>query len=131
MLAEWPSVRQKWDALTSKFAANISGLPGVRCAPGFGGGWVSSYALIELPHPFKAVAVAAKLATFGIETRRWWGPGCHLQPAYANCGRETLANTERLGDTVLGLPFFLGLQDEVVDEIFMHLRKILAGDSKP
>jgi dTDP-4-amino-4,6-dideoxygalactose transaminase len=124
-LAEWPERRAGWADLSAHFAAEVATMPGLRLAPAFDAGWVSSYGLIELPHTFTADVIADELRQCGIETRKWWGEGCHLQSAYRACERMALPETERLGRQVLGLPFWLGLPREDVTEIFKALRLAL------
>ncbi len=58
-----------------------------------------------------AAAIARWLAEAGIETHRWWGLGCHAQPAFIDCPRTPLPVTDALAPRVLGLPFHLGLDD--------------------
>ena len=53
----------------------------------------------------------------GIETRTWWGEGCHVQPAFMDCPRGGLAVTEELGGRVLGLPHFPDMQKQDVDRV--------------
>ena len=54
--------------------------------------------------------VEATLRSAGIESRRWWGSGCHSMPSLGGFSRESdLKNTERLAQTTLGLPYFRGM----------------------
>ena len=83
-------------------------------------------ALVDLGGPFAAAAAAA-LLTDGIEARRWWGEGCHRQPAFANCPAAPMPVTETLAEHILGLPFHVDLDDDaltlVVDLVMRSLRQ--------
>lgn len=125
MLAEWPERRSAWIELTQIFAEEVEAMPELRLAPGFGEGWISSYGLVELPAWASARGVADILLRSGVETRQWWGEGCHRQSAYRDCERTALPETERLGERVLGLPFWLGLTREDIAEVFRAVRSAL------
>jgi len=57
-----------------------------------------------------------------VETRRWWGQGCHLGAAFASYPRTELPVTERLARSVIGLPFAIDLTREDVDRVVLALR---------
>lgn len=125
-LDEWTERRQQWVELTDAFAARAAAVPGVSPLPGFGDGWVASYGNVVLPVSAAIEAVRDGLERAGIETRRWWGGGCHAQAAYAACDRDPLARTESLAARVLGLPFWLGLTPSQIDDMFTALERTLA-----
>jgi dTDP-4-amino-4,6-dideoxygalactose transaminase len=120
-LDQWPESRERWDALTSAFVDEVNRMPQLRLAPAFGDGWVSSFGLVELPPTISATAVADLLAQRGVETRRWWGEGCHRQTAYQHYEHSSLPRTEYLSRQVLGLPFWLGLGRQDVRLLFQAL----------
>ncbi len=122
----WGDTRERWAELTSAFVDEARARPQLRLAPGFGEGWVSSFGLVELPLSVTANAAARLLASRGVESRKWWGEGCHRQTAYRDCGRTLLPNTERLGDQVLGLPFWLGLRRQDMRLVFQALDDALS-----
>src|SRR3569623_1800894 len=64
-----------------------------------------------------AAAVEGALSARGVETRRWWGLGGHTSPAFADCPRGDLAETDRLGGAVLGLPFAIDLGHHQIGRI--------------
>ncbi len=130
LLTEWPERRRAWAELTDAFAQEVKAMPELRLAPGFGDGWVSSYGLVELPAWASASGVVAALSRLGVETRQWWGEGCHRQSAYRDCQRTALPETERLGERVLGLPFWLGLTREDLAEVFRAMRSVLRVDQR-
>jgi dTDP-4-amino-4,6-dideoxygalactose transaminase len=125
MLNEWPVRRAEWQLLTDHFAALVKTIPNLQCAPGFGEGWISSYGLIQLPADLSAEDFSGKLHERGIETRQWWGKGCHLQEAYCGYGHDHLRITDVLTRRVLGLPFWLGLQKTELEEIFSELTDLM------
>jgi dTDP-4-amino-4,6-dideoxygalactose transaminase len=128
LLAEWPDRRQGWKELSVAFAAEVDATPELRCAPGFNEGWISSYGLVELPFWISAVTLSARLQACGVETRQWWSSGCHEENAYRHCPHGPLPETERLGDQVIGLPFWLGLTTENITEIFQIIREVIAEE---
>jgi dTDP-4-amino-4,6-dideoxygalactose transaminase len=68
----------------------------------------------------------ATLREDGVETRQWWGAGCHTSPAFAACRRTELANTDRLGASVIGLPFAVDLSAEEIARIALALPRAIA-----
>ena len=87
----------------------------VRLQPGYGNGWATGTTNVILPRP--AEAVARHLRRAGIETRAWWGQGCHVQPVFADCPRDPLPVTEDLGAHSLGLPHFPDMRVRDVDRV--------------
>ncbi len=109
-LDAWPYTRIGLASLARAYAASLAALPGVAPMPGLDGSFAgSTFNVVIGPAYAGAVEVAARLAERGIETRRWWGEGCHVQPAFADCPRGTLDVTDDLARHSLGLPFHLGL----------------------
>jgi dTDP-4-amino-4,6-dideoxygalactose transaminase len=99
-------------------------LPGVSLQPGYGDGWSGGSTNIFLESD-SAASIARYLPWEGIETRMWWGAGCHAQPAFARCSRQELPVTENLADHVLGLPHFSDLQKAGISLVAETLRKAL------
>jgi dTDP-4-amino-4,6-dideoxygalactose transaminase len=126
-LDAWPGLRERWQDVTSRFSRAMENISGVSCAPGFGDGWISSYGNVRLSDGRGARDIGEALAQRGVETRMWWGEGCHAQPAYRMCGRSELPHTADLADRVIGLPFWAGLDDASLDHVFGCLGDILEG----
>jgi dTDP-4-amino-4,6-dideoxygalactose transaminase len=72
-----------------------------------------------------AAAIAAALADDGIDTRRWWGMGCHRDTAFAGERRDDLSVTDRLAQSTLGLPFSIDLDAGEIDRIADAMNRAL------
>lgn len=123
-LDEWPYMRSKWQELTGLFHAQVNRHDGMSVMPGYNEGWVSCYGLVEIEEPLRAF-VKKELMKSQIDERPWWGNGCHTQPAYRDCPRSELPNTEYLASRVLGLPFWIGLSAPDMAYVFESLQSIL------
>jgi dTDP-4-amino-4,6-dideoxygalactose transaminase len=109
----WPGDRLRWMRTAQMLRIALIGLPQVRFQSGWGSEWVTSVCTAGLPEG-SASAVAEGLAQAGVDTRRWWGRGCHRDAAFADCRRSDLAVTEMLADSTLGLPFSVDMDaDEI------------------
>lgn len=109
-LDAWPYTRIGLASLARAYAARLGALPGVAPMPRLDGSFAGSTFNIVIESGLaEAGALAARLAQDGIETRRWWGDGCHTQPAFADCPRSALPVTDDLARRALGLPFHLGI----------------------
>jgi dTDP-4-amino-4,6-dideoxygalactose transaminase len=123
---EWPATRSTWRRLTDAFVHEIGKVDGVRLAPQFGEGWVSSFGMVQFDESILAENVSAFLDREGFETRQWWGKGCHCHPAYSHYSRSALPVTTKLGLHVLGLPFWLGLERDHVISMVDVLEEAIA-----
>ena len=125
-LAGWPATRLEHLRITEWYRQSIAGIEGVDLQPGYGEGWGGGTTNIALP-PRAAAAIAHSLLQRGIETRAWWGHGCHVQPAFADCPRGALPVTEDLAARVLGLPHFPDMQEQDVDKVSGALSEAVGG----
>lgn len=123
-LEAWPSTRLRWLRAAQLMRIALIDLPQVRLQPGWGVTWVSSTCVVELPEG-AADATEKALAANGVETRRWWGMGCHESPAFAGAPQTNLQVTERLARSCLGLPFAVDLTDQDFTRIAAALRSAL------
>lgn len=123
---QWEATRNVWRELTDAFVQEVGRVDGVRLAPQFGDGWVSSFGMVQFDEDILAEDVSAFLNRKGIETRQWWGKGCHCQPAYEQFSRSPLPVTRKLGQHVLGLPFWLGLGRDDMIAIVTVLEEAIA-----
>lgn len=129
-LDDWRHRKHRWTDVTERFAARAQALDSVALMPGYGQGWVASYGNVILPEGVIVDDIIAELAARGVETRRWWGAGCHRQHAYTEVRRVAMPRTDALAARVLGLPFWLGLPDEALEHVFGKLSEVLQEDSR-
>ena len=125
-LDTWQDARSRWAAAARCYAQRLRGCeaapafsPGFSSGPGsgFGAGWVSS-TLTVLASPGQSADLQAEvLGELGISTLRWWGPGCHGQPAYQGCPRQPLPVTEDLAHRCIGLPFWQDLDGAEIGRV--------------
>lgn len=88
----------------------------------------SPYWIVKLSSGDVANHVENHLASVGIETRRWWGHGCHKMPIFSECSSVgPLTVTDDLGRTILGLPFFRGMTVREFDQVHGALVTALFG----
>lgn len=130
-LDEWPNKRAAWWALKDYYATvmgNIEALTGAN--PWLAEDWVGSTLNIRLPTP-AALSVIARLNAAGIESRQWWGKGCHAHPAYYPFPRSLLPVTDRLAESVLALPFTLDMQKRDIDTVVSAFRRAYMEDGTP
>lgn len=123
-LDAWPHNRLRWLRAAQSLRAAMIDLPQVSFQPGWGLHWVTSVCSVQLPAG-SADAVERQLNARGVETRRWWGLGCHTNPAFLNCPRDDLTHTDRLGASVLGLPFSVDLDYEQIGRVATALAESL------
>jgi dTDP-4-amino-4,6-dideoxygalactose transaminase len=127
-LALWRETRQQHARIMEWYRQIIPSLDRVSLQPGYGHGWVTATTSILLPEA-SAARIAAHLRRSGIETKAWWGEGCHRMPAFMDCPRSALAVTEELGARVLGLPHFPDMQKQDVDRVTETLADAVSHSS--
>jgi dTDP-4-amino-4,6-dideoxygalactose transaminase len=120
-LDAWPETRATWQALTQYYAEALSGDRLLAPSPGFAEDWISATLSVTLPQD-RPDAIA-ELAREGIGTLRWWGDGCHRQPAYADCPRDPLPVTDSIAARAIGLPFWRDMTATQVDYICSVARR--------
>lgn len=118
----WPHNRLRWLRAAQSLRAAMVHLPEVAFQPGWGSTWATSVCCVRLPDGM-AEAAERSLNTEGVDTRRWWGMGCQTNPAFADCPRGDLVQTERLGGSVIGLPFSIDLDHEQISRVAAALAK--------
>ncbi len=113
-LDEWTATRRRFLEIRDEYLWVMADLPAVRPQPGGHEPWASATINFETPHK-SAKSLVDALARSGIQARRWWGDGCHSAPAFAACPRGPLPVTDRLIDSVIGLPFYLDItRDDIL-----------------
>jgi dTDP-4-amino-4,6-dideoxygalactose transaminase len=112
-LDEWPAKREQIAALCRRYGANLR----AHCQPlSFDTEWVAGTCTVRLAGPFSQRLLDA-LRLAGIEARRWWGDGCHLQPKFRTMPRTAMTTTNALAASVISLPLYPGLTPDQVDFI--------------
>ncbi len=109
-LDAWPAKRRLYTELAEVYVNAFKDIPGTNFAPSFSAERVQATCNIDLGAPISE-QVIEELRRRGIEARRWWGKGCHRHPAFAHYPRRPLPITERLADSVVGVPFFPSLSE--------------------
>ena len=67
---------------------------------------VSPYWILRVPESISVERVSRKLAACGVESRRWWGEGCHAMGFFDSVDKlGSLDGTRQAARTSLGLPF--------------------------
>ena len=128
-LASWPDLRRRHTRIAEWYRLHIGRLEGASLQPGYATGWAAGTTSVILP-PRSVPRIARGLLRQGIETRAWWGEGCHQQPAFADCARGNLSATEDLGGRVLGLPHFPDMEERDVERVAQALSETL-GRRRP
>ncbi|HEX4095894.1 MAG TPA: aminotransferase class I/II-fold pyridoxal phosphate-dependent enzyme, partial [Caulobacteraceae bacterium] len=118
-LDEWPLERLRYLRISQLMRIALAPHGQLRPQPGWGSDWVTSVCMVRTPDG-AADRVESVLESFGVETRRWWGDGCHKSPAFADCPREGLPVTDLLAASTIGLPF-------AVDLPLDHIQRLAAG----
>lgn len=124
-LDAWPHERLRLMRAAQLLRIALTGTPQVKFQDGWGVAWVSSTCVVKTPEG-QATAIVAALDAAGVETRQWWGQGCHSSAAFADCAREDLPHTQALGASTIGLPFSSDLSAEEISRIAAALSAALA-----
>ncbi len=121
-LDRWPSDRGQWMARAQLYRTALASLPGVQFQEGWGTDWISSVCVVTLAKG-SSVAMAKHLLQQGIETRQWWGAGCHMSRAFSDYPKTALPVTEHLAHTTLGLPFWLAMTEADITRVATAIRE--------
>jgi dTDP-4-amino-4,6-dideoxygalactose transaminase len=122
----WPSARLRHLQIAAWYRQALKASPLICLQPGYGEGWACGTTNVLIQSD-SAESIARCLLRDGIETRMWWGTGCHTQPAFANCERGELPETEFLAARVLGLPHFVDMTKADVSRVAASLAKALSS----
>jgi dTDP-4-amino-4,6-dideoxygalactose transaminase len=87
-------------------------------------GWVTTTCNIILKRN-NADEVINYLASKGIESRRWWKKGCHNFEPYKVFPKTPLFTTDKLVDSVVAVPFWIGLKEGQIDKVVKALEEIV------
>ncbi len=106
----WTTTRQTYQRVAQRLRILAMNAP-VTFQEGWGLDWITSVCVAHVGEG-RSAEVADALAAHGIDTRMWWGLGCHTSRAFAGFPRTPLPVTERLAASTLGLPYFAAMSDE-------------------
>jgi dTDP-4-amino-4,6-dideoxygalactose transaminase len=123
-LDAWPGDRARFAMTAQRLRAGLALTPQIAFQSGWGTRWVSSVCVVGTPSG-AAASMARTMATMGVETRDWWGQGCHRQPAFRRCPRAPLPVTDALAAATLGLPYFIDLEEDASARITESLHEAL------
>jgi dTDP-4-amino-4,6-dideoxygalactose transaminase len=123
-LDAWPADRARFALTAQRLRAALALTPQIGFQPGWGSEWVSSVCVVGTPDR-AAPAMAKAMAAMKVETRDWWGAGCHRQPAFEHCPRAALPVTDALAAATLGLPYFIDLEEDASARIIESLHEAL------
>lgn len=123
-LDTWEERRAQWSWLKSAFLHRMEDRAQFGLTPDFKNDWVSSYGQVLLPGHMNAENVIDMLAKQGIEARKWWGDGCHRQAPYQSFGHNDLTETDKLANQLVGLPYWIGMNDDDFDAVFHALDQV-------
>lgn len=124
-LDAWPGDRLRWMRTAQMLRIALIGRPEVRFQEGWGRDWVTSVCTVGLPDG-AAEPVAHALREDGVDSRAWWGGGCHTATAFADCRSQPLPVTERLAGSTLGLPFHIDMDAQAIARVAAALDRALS-----
>ncbi len=122
VLDAWDEIREKRLAVTSNYITMFDQL-GLKSWLSID--WLSSTCNVLV----SGLAELARdyMLDQNIESRIWWNKGCHTYPAYQGLPKELrLLNTEYLSQAMLGLPFSIDTNQDVIAMIGDRLADFLA-----
>lgn len=121
-LDAWPFVRTGYVQLAQSYAAALSAVRDVSVIPDFGKGWAGTTCSVQINQPrVWAENIVDSLTRAGVESRQWWGQGCHQQRAFIDFPRASLAVTDHLASHTMALPFHLGLSSGELNRVITAL----------
>jgi dTDP-4-amino-4,6-dideoxygalactose transaminase len=83
-----------------------------------GGEWVSPYWIVQAETADEVLSIQRLLTESRIDSRKWWGSGCHEMPAYRSIQTLGLTVTQSVAARNLGLPFYRGFGARESDAVY-------------
>lgn len=121
VLDSWDEIRKKRFEVTCSYINLFNRL---KLGSWLSTDWVTSTCNVLIPG--KAEEIRDYLNARNIESRIWWGKGCHTYRAYHKMPTEPfLTHTEQLSNTMLGLPFSIDTSNEEIHLIGTYLEECL------
>ncbi len=125
-LDRWAATRMRYMLAAQRLRIALIDTPQIVFQPGWGAEWISATCVVGLPNG-RTDEVEASLNAERIDTRRWWGQGCHREAAFAGAARTALPVTDQLSRSTIGLPFALDMSDEAISRIAHVLTRAVRG----
>jgi len=116
-LDEWPKTRARLMEVAKNYRKRLSACQWASFQRGWGEDWISTTCNLKIESGLESLPFAVAMGEAGIDTRRWWGDGCHRQTAFADCPRFALPVTADLAGRTIGLPFSRDLTTSHIDWI--------------
>lgn len=85
------------------------------------------YRLIDAAPLGGMARVQSALGKAGIESRQWYGPGLHLEPAFQNLPRDPLPVSEAVSARLVGLPVYRDMTDQEVEAVAAVIHRLQDG----
>lgn len=121
----WDAEREEWAAARQMVAAVMDRVSLHLFSSSQDG--INPYTIVLLPEAIAIEQMEQRLYAAGIETRRWWGNGCHRMDAYRHLDDGSFSQAEQIAATSLGLPMFRGLAQSHAEALVRSLESILQG----
>lgn len=87
---------------------------------------IAPYWILRVPNGVSVDRVAEKLSANGIDSRHWWGKGCHRMEYFQSCDKVgPLNGTKQAAKTSLGIPFSRDFSSQEFRAIGLALGKAL------
>ncbi len=115
-LDAWPVTRLLYLRTAQKVRMALTACRDITFQPGWGAHWVSTTCIVGTAEG-QAATLERRLAAAGVDTRRWWGMGCHASPAFQGFPHTPMEATDRLARSTLGLPFFADMTAEDIERL--------------
>jgi dTDP-4-amino-4,6-dideoxygalactose transaminase len=107
VLDSWTLQANAWEKLrihTTKISRELGIAPFALRGDEF-----SPYWIVRFDSENQRNKVRTHLQKHNVETRLWWGEGCHRMGAFVECPRTDLSITDEVSKRYLGLPYHLGM----------------------
>lgn len=122
-LAEMDGWQQKRKKLIELNQIYLTKLEEIGLKASLSRGWATTTCNVLLKKN-NADEVINHLASKGIESRRWWKKGCHNFEPYKTFPKTPLFNTDKLVDSVVAVPFWLGLTEKEISKVIGYLADV-------
>ncbi|MFN3808130.1 DegT/DnrJ/EryC1/StrS family aminotransferase [Asticcacaulis sp.] len=122
----WASTRLLYQQAAFKLRIGLKDIDSIRFQEGWGLRWISSVCVVRVPEATLSRLIA-HLASHQIDSRQWWGEGCHASSAFENVLKAPLPHTSHLAETTLGLPFATSLTDAQISHLTGCLKAFFAS----